>query len=106
MGTFNRAANIGTFVVDASKLSVQEPSYNGIDGSPTITRDDSTYPNGTTLDPDITTGEDQAETYTITNSAVNVNKVDLTGDTIWYVDLTAVTQNTKGLMFFTVEETI
>ena len=90
-------ADTSPFVQTTSKLTASE-TFRG-----TLTYD-SSYTNGTTLDP-ATTDAGTGGKFTITDSS-NVIVVDLDGDTLWYLDKEAADQNSAGTAVITVEETI
>lgn len=95
--SLSRTVGIGTSVHDVSKLTASE-TFRG-----TITFD-STIPHGTTLDPSLDSGVDVTNKFTIVDSN-NPNVVDYNGDTFFYLDRTAASNNVSGTSQLTIEET-
>jgi len=97
MSALSRTRHLGTAVQDPTKLSISETFRGSITFDPSIA-------DGTTIDPDISTGVDVAGKYTIVNSN-NLSVVDHSGDTFFYLDRVAVNNNVSGTSVITVEET-
>lgn len=94
-----RYITFGTHVYDTSKLIVDEQGFRG-----TTLTFDAAGGDGTALNKDINVGTDVVNSFTITDSS-NINTVDLDGDSFWYLDRTAVKNNTTGGLIITLEET-
>lgn len=97
MSALSRTRALGTNVNDPTKLTISE-TFRG-----PITFD-SSIADGTTIDPDISTGIDVANKYTIVDSS-SPTIVDYDGDTFFYLDRVAVNNNVSGTSVITVEET-
>ena len=97
MSALSRTRALGTNVNDPTKLTISE-TFRG-----SITFDNS-IADGTTIDPDISTGVDVANKYTIVDSS-SPTVVDYGGDTFFYLDRVAVNNNVSGTSVITVEET-
>lgn len=100
-----RYITFGTHVYDTSKLIVDEQGFRG-----TTLAYNAAGGNGTVLNGDINVGTDISTAFTIVDSSsVNTSNgnatVDDTGDTFWYLDMTAVRNNTTGGLIITLEET-
>ena len=100
-----RYITFGTHVYDTSKLIVDEQGFRG-----TTLAYDAAGGNGTNLTGDINVGTDVNTSFTIVDSStVNTSNgnatVSATGDTFWYLDRTAVRNNTTGGIVITLEET-
>lgn len=97
MSALSRTRALGTNVDDPTKLIISE-TFRG-----SITFDNS-IADGTTIDPDISSGIDVANKYTIVDSS-SPTVVDYGGDTFFYLDRVAVNNNVSGTSVITVEET-
>lgn len=100
-----RYITFGTHVYDTSKLIVDEQGFRG-----TTLAYDAAGGDGTALIGDINVGTDVNTSFTIVDSStVNTSNgnatVSATGDTFWYLDMTAVRNNTTGGLIITLEET-
>lgn len=97
MSALSRTRALGTNVADPTNITASE-TFRGV-----ITFD-STIADGTTIDGDISSGVDIANKFTIVDSS-DTSVVDYNGDTIFYLDRTAVNNNVSGTSVITVEET-
>ena len=97
MSALSRTRSLGTNVQDPDNLIISE-TFRG-----SITFDTS-IADGTTIDPDISTGVDVTNKYTIVSSG-NLSVVDYAGDTFFYLDRVAVNNNVSGTSILNVEET-
>ena len=97
MSALSRTRALGTNVNDPTKLTISETFRGAITF-------DSSIADGTTIDPDISTGVDVANKYTIVDSS-SPAVVDYGGDTFFYLDRVAVNNNVSGTSVITVEET-
>lgn len=100
-----RYITFGTHVYDTSKLIVDEQGFRG-----TTLAYNAAGGDGTALLGDINVGTDVNTSFTIVDSStVNPSNgnatVSATGDTFWYLDMTAVRNNTSGGLIITLEET-
>lgn len=93
----SRLVPLGTHVATASKVTVTETFRGDI----TL----SALTNGASLDDDVNTGVDEYKKFTIVDSG-DPNTVDLNGDTIFYLDRTAVAANTQATATITTQETV
>lgn len=98
MSALSRTRALGTNVADPTNITASE-TFRG-----TITFDN-TIADGTTIDGDISSGIDVTNKFTIVDSS-DTSVVDYNGDTIFYLDRTAVNNNVSGTSVITVEETI
>lgn len=97
MSALSRTRTLGTNVADPTNITASE-TFRG-----TITFDN-TIADGTTINADISSGIDVANKFTIVDSS-DTSVVDYSGDTIFYLDRTAVNNNVSGTSVITVEET-
>ena len=95
--SLSRTVSIGTHVHNTSKLTATE-TFRG-----TITFD-TTIPDGTTIDPSLDSGIDVTNKFTIVDSS-NPTVVDYNGDTFFYLDKTAASNNVSGTSQLVIEET-
>ena len=92
-----RTTAIGTRVSDASKVTGSE-SFRG-----TVSL--SAIPDGTVLNPDINSGENVFNRFTLVSLSA-LNTVNNRGDAIFYLDRIAVVQNVSGTSTFTTQEIV
>jgi hypothetical protein len=99
LSPLTRTVALGTNISDSGKLAnVTETFRGGISLS-------TTYTTGTTLDPDLNSGEDEANKYTIVDSG-SPTVVDLIdGNMFFYLDKAAASANTTGSIV-NIEETV
>lgn len=98
MNALSRTRALGTNVTDPTNITASETFRGAITF-------DNTIADGTAIDSDISTGIDIANKFTIVDSS-DTSVVDYSGDTIFYLDRTAVNNNVSGTSVITIEETI
>jgi len=94
----SRTIDLGTAVSDPTNLIVSETFRGSLSF-------DSSISDGTVLNGDINTGVDIIGKYTIVDSG-SLSTVDLSGDTLFYLDRVAVNANASGTSNIIVEETV